>query len=247
MLYLKRFLPGASRARFTAGGTVNLDLDGVPQRPRCASSPSWPTTRGPPAATPSGQATTRTCPPPGCLREAAERGHDASHQRVTRLLAGHGIDGGRAGPLLDAAYRGRSLGQLRQRHRDPVGYDRAHSEFTVSIPRQERVSSPPAPRQGKNGQPHPGSQSGPSAPPRCLDRPAGGVPLPARHRRPRDRRHQNPGRRQPVPRAADSATPPREAPMTPLRPADHEPREIPATGQAIRLAAGPGQSRGVSR
>ena len=149
MLYLRRFLPsGAAQARFTTGGTVSLDLDGVPQETALRILAVLASDMQAACCYSLGPGHHPDLSTAGCLREDAERGHDASQQRAIRLLAAHGIDTGRAGPLLDAAYRGDPRGNYDDGTGIKVGYDRDHGEFTVSIPRQERVSSPPAPGQG---------------------------------------------------------------------------------------------------
>lgn len=145
-LYLRQFLPwGAAQAHFTAAGTVSLDLEGVPQETALRilavlatdTRAAWCYSFGP-GHHPDLSTT-------GCLREDAERGHDASRQRITRLLTGHGIDAGRAGRLLDAAYRGDPWGDYDEGTGIRADYDLTRGEFTASIPRRERVNLPPPP------------------------------------------------------------------------------------------------------
>lgn len=146
-LSLDRFLPRRSLADFggywSRGDHADLNLNGVPlatalrmlavlaedTRASCCYSYG-------PGHHPDLSAA-------GCLREDAERGHDASRQRAIRLLAGHGVDGERAGRLLDAAYRS-SRGSRLPGTGITAAYDIGHSEFTVGLPRQEQAGSPPA-------------------------------------------------------------------------------------------------------
>jgi hypothetical protein len=77
----------------------------------------------------------------GCLREDAERGHNASRQRIIGLLAEHGIEASRAGQLLASAYRNGRVCQLPGTG-ITADYDFDHGEFTVSIPRRPQASAP---------------------------------------------------------------------------------------------------------
>jgi hypothetical protein len=141
-LYLSRFLSRRGVADFgQRGDQVSLDLNGVPlptalrilavlaEDTRANCCYSYGPGHHPDLST------------AGCLRERSERGHDASRERIVGLLAGHGIDTGRAVELLDTAYRDGGWGSELEGTGITAGYDFDHCEFTVSLPRPEQADT----------------------------------------------------------------------------------------------------------
>lgn len=133
-LSLSRFLPQRGVADFgTRGDRVSLDLNGVPLATALSMLAVLAEDTSASCCYSYGPGHHPDLSTVGCLRERSGRGHDASRERIRRLLAEHGVDAGQADALMDSAHRSGWTSHI-EGSGITVTYDFDHGEFTASLP-----------------------------------------------------------------------------------------------------------------